>query len=421
MLVSPSRQFILSHLKMPAMKTSNSLRSEPPAYVSGWSSFMPACINTDLSGSVCYPLANAGCIIQAIPLYCSDSASMWSGMPWPSVKVQTVHDSGRSLVPHPFMGLLCSSFEHRFYHPCCRTGYVGFSVQARFLNLVSAVLSLNSLCQFILCINNLLPWEVISFGVFYRLFCCLDHMIQCFSVTLCSVILWSFPMFGFSLWSSHSVHRCLLIQISLAILGRQPLGPSSGPLDGRHNLIALAAVSAKRSTTFFTLDANSSQVSSLSDLLVSWWHTERDHEWSSVSFHLEKRDVLSRSLGGSCPDPPCAVLSGTAFPLPLSGSMMSYSSLMSLILGDSCAPVFDPPPAGGGVVVESRSATLLVLSSRDCELMVMPVRFAPDCAPMLLFDCLGHLTFRFTIGCCHCEASLIELLCDELLSSPLLQ
>ena len=88
--------------------------------------------------------------------------------------------------------------ERRFYHPCCWTGYAGFSVQARFLNSVSAVPSLNSLCQFIFCINNLLPQEVICIGMFYHLFCCLDHVIQSFSVTLCSVILGSFPMFGFS-------------------------------------------------------------------------------------------------------------------------------------------------------------------------------------------------------------------------------
>ena len=44
---------------------------------------------------------------------------------------------------------------------------------------------------------------------------------------------------------------------------------------------------------------------------------------------------------------------------------MSYSSLMSLVLGDSCAPVFDPPPTGGGVVVASRSAMLLVSSSQS--------------------------------------------------------
>ena len=52
--------------------------------------------------------------------------------------------------------------EHRLYHPYCWTGYAGFSIQACFLNSVSAVLSSNSLCQFIFCINNLLPREVIS-------------------------------------------------------------------------------------------------------------------------------------------------------------------------------------------------------------------------------------------------------------------
>ena len=130
-------------------------------------------------------------------------------------------------------------------------------------------------------------------------------------------------------------------------------------------LIALATVSAEHSTTLFTSDVNSSQVSSLSDLLVRWRRTEHDRKRSSLSFHLERQDVLSCSLGGSCPDPPCAVLSGTALPLPLSGGTMSYSILMSLVLGDSCAPVFDPPPAGGGVVVVSQSAMLLVLSPRS--------------------------------------------------------
>ena len=162
-------------------------------------------------------------------------------------------------------------------------------------------------------------------------------------------------------------------------------------------LIASATVSAKRSTTLFTSDANSSQVSLLSNLLVRWQCTEHDRKQSSLSFHLERQDVLSRSLGGSCPDPPCAVLSGTALPLPLSGGMTLYSSSTSLVLGDSCAPVFDPPPVGGGVVVASQSAMLLVLSSQDCELMVVPVRFTPDCAPVLLFDCLGHPTFRLPL------------------------
>ena len=66
---------------------------------------------------------------------------------------------------HSWISFVHRSIEHRFYRPCDRTGYAGFSVQARFLNLVSAVLSLNSLCQFILCVNNLLPQEVIIFGV----------------------------------------------------------------------------------------------------------------------------------------------------------------------------------------------------------------------------------------------------------------
>ena len=61
--------------------------------------------------------------------------------------------------------------------------------------------------------------------------------------------------------------------------------------------------------------------------------------------------TLLWSLGGSWPDPPSAVSSGTAFPLPLSGSMTSYSHLTSLMLGDSCAPVSDPPPLGGGFVM----------------------------------------------------------------------
>ena len=155
--------------------------------------------------------------------------------------------------------------------------------------------------------------------------------------------------------------------------------------------------SAKDSANFFTSDARPSQVSSSSDLLVGQRRVECDHEQSSLSFRLERQDVLSRSLGGSCPDPPCAVLLGTALPLPLSGGTTSYSSSTSLVLGDSCAPVCDPPPVGSGVVVASQSATLLVSSSRDCELTVAPVRFTPDCAPVLLFDCLGHPTFRFAI------------------------
>ena len=109
--------------------------------------------------------------------------------------------------------------------------------------------------------------------------------------------------------------------------------------------------SAKLSTTLLTLDANSSQVSLSSNLLVRQQHIEGDCEWSSLSFRLKRWDVLSHSLGGSCLDPPWTVLLGTALPLPLSGGMVSYSSSTSLVLGDSCALVFDPPPAGVGVVV----------------------------------------------------------------------
>ena len=186
-------------------------------------------------------------------------------------------------------------------------------------------------------------------------------------------------------------------------------------------LIALATASAELSTTFFTSGASSSQVSLSSNLLVGQQRIEHDCKQSSLSFHLERRDVLSHSLGGSCPYPPCTVLSGTALPLPLSGGMTSYSSSMSLVLGDSYAPVFNPPPMGGGFVVVSQSVTLLVSSSWDCELRVTPVRFAPDCAPVLLFDCLGCPTFHFTIRYRCCEAPLIVLHCDELSSSPLLQ
>ena len=100
---------------------------------------------------------------------------------------------------------------------------------------------------------------------------------------------------------------------------------------------------------------------------------------------------------------------------------MSYSHLTLLMPGDSRAPASDPPPAGGGVVIASSSAMLLVLSSQDCELTVMPVRFTPDCTPVRLYDHLGHTTFCCTIGYCCFEALLIILHCDELSSSPLLQ
>ena len=55
------------------------------------------------------------------------------------------------------------------------------------------------------------------------------------------------------------------------------------------------------------------------------------------------------------------------------------------------------------------------------ELTVTPVRFTPGCTPMLLFDSLGCTIFHFAIGCHRCEVPLIELLCNKLSSSLLLQ
>ena len=91
-------------------------------------------------------------------------------------------------------------------------------------------------------------------------------------------------------------------------------------------LIASAVILSKHFATLFILDVNSSQTSSSSDLVVGWRCTECDRERSSLSFHLKRQNVLSHSLGGSCPDAPCTVLSGTALPLPLSGSTTSFSS-----------------------------------------------------------------------------------------------
>ena len=223
-------------------------------------------------------------------------------------------------------------------------------------------------------------------------------------------------MFGFSSWPSHDVYWCLLIQISLAILGRQPLGPVIGFIRWAvylpilftsfscrmwilfggitmachllydesatgclvnswalclslnvftcwwrfamefHISVSLSSalliisviILSERFTTSFISDIIPSKISLSSDLDVGQWCAECDHEWSSLSFCLKRWDIFSHSLGGSCPDPPWAVLSGTALPLPLSGGMTLYSSLMSLILGDSCAPASDPPLVGGG-------------------------------------------------------------------------
>ena len=145
-------------------------------------------------------------------------------------------------------------------------------------------------------------------------------------------------------------------------------------------LIILVITSSKHFTTLSIPDSIPSRISSSSNLVVRWWRAECDRERSSLSFHLERQDVLSCSLGESCPNPPWAVLS-----LPLSGGTMLYSSSTSLVLGDSCAPASDPPPMGGGFVVALQSATPLVLSSWACELTVALVRFAPDCASCYKF------------------------------------
>ena len=293
-------------------------------------------------------------------------------------------------------------------------------------------------------------------------------------------------MLSFSSWLSHDIYQCLLIQISLAILGSQPLGPVIGfirwamylpscshpSLAGRESfqwdnpsssslvwwvcnqpsheqlvsascllclsfhaftcwhrstmefcmlmqissalLITSAIASSKFSTISSILDSIPSRISSLSDLVVRQQCIECDHKWSSLSFHLERQDVLSWSPGRSWPNPPWVVLSGTAFPLPLSGGMMLYSHSISLVLGDSCAPASDPPPVGGGFVMASQLAMPLVSSSWTCELTVTLVRFAPDCASMLLCDGLGHATFHFAIMILSLCSAIDCLLCDEL-------
>ena len=68
-------------------------------------------------------------------------------------------------------------------------------------------------------------------------------------------------------------------------------------------LIASAVISSEHFTTLFTSDVNSFQISLSSDLAVRWRCTECDRKQSSLLFHLERQDVLSHSLGGSCPDP----------------------------------------------------------------------------------------------------------------------
>ena len=99
--------------------------------------------------------------------------------------------------------------------------------------LIMAVLSLNSLCQFILCINNLSSQEVISFGEFNCLHCCLDHMIQSFSMMLCSIILRPFPMLSFFSCLSHDVYWCLPSRFLCLYWGDSLWDLSSSSLDGR--------------------------------------------------------------------------------------------------------------------------------------------------------------------------------------------
>ena len=179
-------------------------------------------------------------------------------------------------------------------------------------------------------------------------------------------------------WCRSANELCMLAQTSSALL------------------LALVAALSKSLSISSILHRNPSKISSLSDLVVGWQCTECDCEWSSLLFHLLRWNALSQSLGGSWPDPCWAVLSGTAFPLLLSGGTTLYSNLTLLVLGDSCAPVSNPPPVGGGFVVVLQSTMPLVLSSRSCELMVMLVRFAPDC-PSVLCAGLGHATFRLAI------------------------
>ena len=159
---------------------------------------------------------------------------------------------------HLWISFIHCSIECRFYCPCCRTGYAGFSIQAHFLNLVSAVLSLNSLCQFILCINNLLPQEVISFGMFYCLFCCLDHVIQSFSMMLRSIILRSVPTFGFCR-DLVTASTCVSSSRSLWLCwGDSLLGLSSGSLDGQHSSPSCSRPSLIGRESFWGFSPNSS-------------------------------------------------------------------------------------------------------------------------------------------------------------------
>ena len=180
-------------------------------------------------------------------------------------------------------------------------------------------------------------------------------------------------------WHSSAIELCVFARTSSTLL-----------------LASVAALSKYFSISSI-LDRNPSKISSLSDLVVGWQHTECDCKWLSLLFHLLRQYTPSQSLGGSWPDPPWAVSSGTAFSLPLSGGTTSSSNSTLLVLGDSCAPASNPLPAGGGLVVVSQSSMPLLSSSWRHELTVMLIRFTPDCPSVLLCDCLGHATFCFAI------------------------
>ena len=67
MLVAPNKQFILSHLRMPATKVLDSLRSNPLEYVSGWASFTPTFTKMDFPGSIS-PVSVASMELGSCPI-----------------------------------------------------------------------------------------------------------------------------------------------------------------------------------------------------------------------------------------------------------------------------------------------------------------------------------------------------------------
>ena len=84
----------------------------------------------------------------------------------------------------------------------------------------------------------------------------------------------------FTHWWRFAMDVCVSIQPSSALL------------------ITSAIISSKRFATSFISDIILSKIFSSSDLVVGQWHTECDHEQSSLSFHFERQDVLSHSQEG---------------------------------------------------------------------------------------------------------------------------